>query len=391
MPNEQINLALLLDTPNDEKTGAHARKGFSYQDWWTVRKSFELLSNNLNNDFAIGVEIKEDAILLDSFTNPKKLDFFQIKKKEPNNWTITGLTTAEKKVKAQEKSTLSKLYSRYLDFNTDNTDLYFISNAQLQTETKENGKTKKSLHDDSNFAKHLTDKDREKIEKKLRNELSIDSDAQINFQRLNYVRSDISAHSPDQSVIGAVTEWNDENKFSIKLKNISSTCRLVAAKFQKLGMNTAYARTLDQLKERCLEKNELIRFLNTLSQNFQTPEEYFEKGLNQLRYENYPFPKLELLQEETRIILIDITNRTKIEVQEIFSISNTLYFSNKGKYYDCNSLTEMIHLFSDDIVSSSSNNVFNLSYIKCVALLFFISKGEIYNERYFNIQSIKTN
>lgn len=112
MSNEELNLTKLVDTLEDEKTGAHARKGFTYQDWWAAHKSFELLSNTSSKDFAIGVEIKEDVIVIDSLATPSKFEFYQIKKKEPNNWTVTGLLKAEKKVSAQEKSTLSKLYSR---------------------------------------------------------------------------------------------------------------------------------------------------------------------------------------------------------------------------------------------------------------------------------------
>ncbi len=41
--------------PDDEKTGAHAKRGFRYQDWWSTLKTFEVWSTS-NLDFVIGTE-----------------------------------------------------------------------------------------------------------------------------------------------------------------------------------------------------------------------------------------------------------------------------------------------------------------------------------------------
>lgn len=385
MPNEELNLTKLVDTLEDEKTGAHARKGFTYQDWWAAHKSFELLSNTNSKDFAIGVEIKEDVIIIDSLTNPSQFEFYQIKKKEPSNWSITGLLKAEKKVSTQEKSTLSKLYSRYIDFKTDATNLYFVSNAQLQIEVQEqSGKKKYYLHN-SNFATDLDTSNLTKIENKIRTELKLEKKEIIKFDRLNFQRSNISALSPDISVIGAVTGLNEEDKFPFRLNNISSTCRLLASKFQSLGMNTDFASNFSQLQKRCLTKIELLDFLNILNEKFHSPEDYLKEGIKQLQSENYPFPRLELLKDESKQLLVHITDRTKLEIQNLFNRANLLYITNKSLYYNLNSLTEMINTFSQDLASVKNDINFDINYLKCITLLFIMSKGEIYNERYFNI------
>lgn len=390
MSNEKLNLTKLIDTLDDEKTGAHARKGFAYQDWWATQKSFELLCNSNSKDFAIGVEIKEDVIVIDSLLNPSKFEFYQIKKKEPSNWTITALLRAEKKVNAKEKSTLSKLYSRYIDFKTDATNLYFVSNAQLQIEVM-SGKDKKTNHlQNSNFSKDLDDVNLKKIEAKIKLELELEKTTIIKFDRFNFQRSSISALSPDMSVIGTVTSINDENKFPFKLNNISTTCRLLATKFQKLGMNTDFANTLEQLQKRCLTKIELVEFLNIINNNFHSPEDYIKKGISQLQSETYPFPKLELLIDASKQLLVDITDRTKLEVQNLFYQASILYFTNKKSYYTLNSLTEMIGKYTEDLNLLENDIVFDTDYLKCVTLLFIISKGEIFNARYFNIPTSQT-
>jgi len=192
------------------------------------------------------------------------------------------------------------------------------------------------------------------------------------------------------SVIGAVTGLNEDNKLPFKLNNISSTCRLLASKFQKLGMNTDFAKNLAQLQKRCLTKIELLEFLKIINEKIKSPEDYLKEGITQLRSENYPFPKLELLIDESRQILVDITDRTKLDVQNLFHQAHQLYKTRNSSYYNLNSLTEMVNNFTSDLMSYSDEPTQNINYIKCITLLFFISKGEIYNERYFNIPVTQT-
>ncbi|EMP4603473.1 DUF4297 domain-containing protein, partial [Acinetobacter baumannii] len=129
--NTNIILKKIIDMPEDEKTGAHAKRGFRYQDWWSTLKTFEVWSTS-NLDFVIGTEVKEDLTILDSLSNPSSLEFYQIKKKETGLWKINDLINTVKRKKAVEKSVLSKLYTRHLDFHPVSTKLYFISNAKLK-------------------------------------------------------------------------------------------------------------------------------------------------------------------------------------------------------------------------------------------------------------------
>ena len=107
MSNAELVLKKILDAPNDEKTGAHAKRGFRYQDWWSTLKTFQLWSSS-NLDFVIGAEIKEDLTIIDSFTHPQLIEFYQIKKKETGIWKINELIRPTKRVNVEEKSVLSK-------------------------------------------------------------------------------------------------------------------------------------------------------------------------------------------------------------------------------------------------------------------------------------------
>jgi len=75
----QDSLDLVLrDRPIDEKNGVNASLGFTFQQWWAALSIAELLGSG--NDFAVGVEVKEDIAILDSAQSPTKVEFCQVKK-----------------------------------------------------------------------------------------------------------------------------------------------------------------------------------------------------------------------------------------------------------------------------------------------------------------------
>ncbi|WP_180179308.1 dsDNA nuclease domain-containing protein [Acinetobacter sp. YH12041] len=81
MSDSELILKKILDTPDDEKTGAHAKRGFRYQDWWSTLKTFQVWSYS-NSDFVIGTEVKEDLTIIDSLTKPQLIEFYQVKKRK---------------------------------------------------------------------------------------------------------------------------------------------------------------------------------------------------------------------------------------------------------------------------------------------------------------------
>ena len=76
--NGQDSLDLVLrDRPIDEKNGVNASLGFTFQQWWAALSIAELLGSG--DDFAVGVEVKEDIAILDSAQSPTKVEFCQVK------------------------------------------------------------------------------------------------------------------------------------------------------------------------------------------------------------------------------------------------------------------------------------------------------------------------
>ncbi len=120
--------SLLSDTPNDEKGGVNTSLGITYQQWWATLKATDLYAQG--TDFAIGMEVKEDVVVLDSPLHPTSVEFYQVKKREQEglwNWSAL-LRTMKRKEGGTESSPLAKLYSRRHAFAGHPTKLTFISN-----------------------------------------------------------------------------------------------------------------------------------------------------------------------------------------------------------------------------------------------------------------------
>lgn len=134
---------LLLDKPDDETKGADATIGFSYQQWWAALIAVEMLKSGEN--YALGMEIKEDVAILDSPTNPTRVEFCQIKKNEQAGaWALSDLHNKGAKLKkGYEPSTLAKLYKRKIDFTGHEVSLKFVSNVGFKISAV--GKPKKFI------------------------------------------------------------------------------------------------------------------------------------------------------------------------------------------------------------------------------------------------------
>lgn len=124
---------VLRDRPVDEKNGVNASLGFTFQQWWAALSIAELLGGE--DDFAVGVEVKEDVAILDSAQSPTRVEFCQVKKHERDGvWVLKDLHKKGSKRKdgTHEHSILAKLYARRHEFGASRANLRFVSNIGVK-------------------------------------------------------------------------------------------------------------------------------------------------------------------------------------------------------------------------------------------------------------------
>lgn len=380
MSEAELILKKILDTPDDEKTGAHAKRGFRYQDWWSTLKTFQVWSIS-KSDFVIGTEIKEDLTIIDSFSKPQSIEFYQIKKKETGVWKINDLIRATKRQNVEEKSVLSKLYTRYLDFHPLPTKLYFISNARLKVHDINNNEVE---HSESNFRNDLHPNILNNIDKKLKQQLGLESESIIDYSLFNFKTTKISVEDPETHVMGNILDLNDNQKLPIKLTNIKIAVNYITNQFNQMSSNTDYAVNLKQILERCMTRDKFEDIISNIEKTKFTLEAYMEEGLRELDKDGYPFMKRRKLIQPSREVLLSIRNRSKVEVQELFSNIHQEYNDSIFYIESLSTITEIMEFLTKEIIKINSNYL-SIEYIQCSILLYIISNGDVYCDRYFNI------
>lgn len=108
-----------------EESGSKTARKYTFQKDLSL---FILLTlHEKKEDYVFLFDFHEDLIVLDSASNPDKMDFFQIKSKDSGNWTIRDLTKSE----INKLSILGKLYNNKINFKDNTNSLNFISNANF--------------------------------------------------------------------------------------------------------------------------------------------------------------------------------------------------------------------------------------------------------------------
>lgn len=119
-----------------EAGGGHGQKGVDFQRAWALSRMFEIEDSGAA-DFLFLFEAIQDVAVLDSPTNPKSIQIYQVKKKDRKEWewsSLTELHDPTKKSKPKDPSAISsspigKLYSSVIAFKSLQSSGGFVSNA----------------------------------------------------------------------------------------------------------------------------------------------------------------------------------------------------------------------------------------------------------------------
>lgn len=133
---------ILASKPREE-SGSNTSRKYSFQ--YDLSLFILLTQHNKLDDYVYLFDFHEDLVVLDSSTNPDKIDFYQIKSKDSGNWTVNALTKSEK----GKLSILGKLYLNKINFPRNTRSLNFISNAPFsikELKSKDDSTKKTEIH-----------------------------------------------------------------------------------------------------------------------------------------------------------------------------------------------------------------------------------------------------
>lgn len=356
---------LLADRPGDEKTGANAAAGFTYQQWWAALAVAELLGTG--EDFAVALEVKEDVALLDSPDAPQLVEFCQVKKNESAGaWTLQQLHAKGKAKKSGEVelSTLAKLYGRRRDFHPHDTKLRFVSNVGFKVPVT----TKKLQSEDCHLA-DLEVKHQEPVKAAVAEQLGLEK-SNIDFTEVRLHRSNLPMAEQELFVAGKLSQLGEKNLLPFKLDTPIVAAHFLASEIRSRASNTSYAFNFEGLKKRLYSRSDALGSLAQVAQAAPSAHTKLAEAIDILRSEkSVGFLTIKEIETEAASVCTNAMDRTNLQFRDL---AKALVHASKslGQEVDA-TLGDLMRRVSEisKVVSPSPMVGFGAGYINAVALL----------------------
>ena len=290
-----MNLAdALVKTPQDERGGEIAIRGFEYQRCWAID---ELLSKHKRKESYVFIpEYHDDILILDSTTLPQKATFAQVKTRD-SHWTITPLLKAEKEGKL---SFISKLFKHNFDFENYQTELAFVTNALF-----------KFLDRYEFSGDDLEKKDKDKLLAAVENQLT--GKKVNNLSILKFKTSKLSLLDYDTHLIGKIFEYLEDTD-SAEFINAPAFKRTLVDLFEK--KTRVSSREINSFAELITKKgisNELIeKIIYGIKNHKSSIPEWETVALLLSSLDKSDFDKL-IYKAKYDILIINLKNPNSIE------------------------------------------------------------------------------
>jgi len=343
--------SLLADAPGDDNSGQVAVQGFGYQEWYSVLRVTELLDNSNNgNDFAVCLEVKEDVAVLDSSTNPTKVEFCQVKTNEQAvAWTLKELHRKGRKLKdgTYPPSILGKLYKRRHEFMGNQTTLRFVSNTSFKVSS---GNVNVNAHDFHLPA--LSEQSKQELCKSLASQLAV-AEADIDLNQFHLHRSNLPLADQHLIISGKLSELSSNGSLPFKVPQPGIAAVMLASEVRAKASNTNFCTTFEELKSaRVISRTDVLRTLAVLSDPPKSLEDTFAEAVERLNSEKYNFLGVQDIKRQLSRLLTSVADRTNILFRnQVLAITHSI---EEVKSLDRGATTQL-STFLDAVVEKARN------------------------------------
>ncbi|WP_143432980.1 dsDNA nuclease domain-containing protein [Herbaspirillum camelliae] len=302
-------MELLADKPEDDKAGQVAAQGFTYQEWYAVLLIAELLEKE--DDFAVGMEVKEDIAVLDSATAPTTVEFCQVKTNEQViAWTFEELHKApSRRLKdgTFPLSILAKLYKRRHQFAGAPTKLRFVTNTAIKLK-----ETTGSVNLHEYRLESLAETAKKTVAAALARQLELDAGT-ITLDEIRLHRSDLPLGQQHLFISGKLSDLAHRRKFEFKVSQPAIAATMLASEMRKRGSNTGFASTFEELKtRRLMTRGDALQTLILVSEPPPGIDDIFKDVLSRLDAEDYDFAMVDDIRMQKVALLSAMSDRTNM-------------------------------------------------------------------------------
>jgi hypothetical protein len=310
-------LQAINDPQISESGGGHNNKGIEYQKNWAIAKMIELREAGVS-DFLFLFEAVQDVAVLDSATSPSKIEIYQVKKKDRDEWSWGSLTslhkppdpTAQTKAGKPKRSTvkakplegladspIGKLFGAIAVFNNLSASGAFVSNAGCNIDLDGGGNAATSLPVGlSNISPHYRDLLQSSLSKIKGIAVPADELAKVRLEK-----AELAVEDPQGHAIGITVKYLTKAS-PAHAGQASSFVTSLLSKIGPLCAKTAKAQTLEKMATR--HGFSYQEFNAALGDLQQLPDvDFFLKlWLNQLSTESFDFMEISRITLECAAI-----------------------------------------------------------------------------------------
>jgi Cap4 dsDNA endonuclease len=358
----------MRDLASDEKTGANASLGLTYQHWYAALLAVERFGEM--EDYLIILEFKEDVAIVDSPEKPTRAEFHQVKKNERAGiWTLAELLATEvKKSGDRSLSAMAKLTMRRLHFHPHPTVLWFASNVGFKLPLEE-GSSPRMTHDAS--MDDLCETGLAGLRANIAKQLEVD-EATINLSDFRLIRTGLPLEDPHRFVAGALSELADRRMLPFEVKRPVLSARMLANEFAQVGSKNSYAKTFNQLKKRGVSRRQVVDILVQVESFKQdSSHDILRECLSRLDREVHDYETLEDIKSETVRVCADLTDRTNVELRAVCvalsNARNSLKLADKRFRRLGENMEEIV--YTAEKAQPELCGSYTLGYLHCLALL----------------------
>jgi len=206
--------ALMKVTVPRERAGSQTQARYDFQANFGILKLVELRESG--QDFRIIFDIFDDIMVVDSAYKPENARFYQLKSKDPGDWTISEVC---KKVGAQApRSIVSRLYAHVVSFGATVAETGLVSNAAYRFKLLDGSTTSGAHHRIGGTELHADEVN--KVTFAVNADIT-PADVPSWLPKLAFIRTTLGVHDQDLFVIGRLQKHHEESDSAGTVKTLS--------------------------------------------------------------------------------------------------------------------------------------------------------------------------
>jgi len=254
----------LTSIPQRENAGSRSANRFNYQQVWAFNYVLKELSKT--NNFVLFMEFHDDIVILDSVTDPHRIDFYQIKTDDKKARYITPSKLAKDFDKYPTKmSIMQKLIHNYTLFGNDTNSLHVVSNKffnfkVLKDETESTNRTSIILNE-------INNDNNKKIKNGMCDACWKKNNCKDECNKLIYFDvSDLDLLSYEETVLGRFVNYIHSTGYDCKLQKVKTIYHTILGEIRRINNCEKTSGKLDDLiSNKSISKAEFEGWVKQLS------------------------------------------------------------------------------------------------------------------------------